>query len=47
MEIIDQVSFDNVQSIGICGATSTPMWLMESVKEKVIKKLKFLGIIPS
>jgi len=25
--------FDNATSIGICGATSTPMWLMERVKE--------------
>jgi 4-hydroxy-3-methylbut-2-enyl diphosphate reductase len=47
MEIIDLLSFDKVQSIGICGATSTPMWLMESVKDKVIEKLKILGIIPS
>ncbi|MDJ1492237.1 4-hydroxy-3-methylbut-2-enyl diphosphate reductase [Cytophagaceae bacterium DM2B3-1] len=23
--------FDNVKSVGICGATSTPMWLMENV----------------
>ncbi|MDJ1499701.1 4-hydroxy-3-methylbut-2-enyl diphosphate reductase [Xanthocytophaga agilis] len=23
--------FDNVESVGICGATSTPMWLMENV----------------
>jgi len=27
--------FDNVQSIGICGATSTPYWLMEKVKSHV------------
>ncbi len=25
----------NVQSVGVCGATSTPKWLMESVAEKV------------
>lgn len=24
------------ESIGICGATSTPMWLMEQVKERII-----------
>ncbi|MBX7142393.1 MAG: 4-hydroxy-3-methylbut-2-enyl diphosphate reductase [Chitinophagales bacterium] len=24
--------FDNANSVGICGATSTPMWLMEKVK---------------
>jgi len=27
--------FDNAQSVGICGATSTPMWLMEKVKETI------------
>lgn len=25
----------NIQSVGICGATSTPQWLMEAVAEKV------------
>lgn len=29
----------NQPSIGICGATSTPRWLMESVKEKVEQML--------
>ena len=28
---------ENAKSIGICGATSTPKWLMEAVKLKVIK----------
>ena len=27
--------FDNVKSVGICGATSTPEWLMRNVAEKV------------
>ena len=27
-----------VQSIGICGATSTPKWLMESIEEAILKK---------
>lgn len=27
--------FDGVNSVGICGATSTPMWLMENVKEAI------------
>jgi 4-hydroxy-3-methylbut-2-enyl diphosphate reductase len=27
--------FDGVDSIGICGATSTPRWLMEQVRDKV------------
>ena len=26
----------DVESIGICGATSTPKWLMETIKQKVI-----------
>jgi 4-hydroxy-3-methylbut-2-enyl diphosphate reductase len=28
--------FDHSDSVGICGATSTPMWLMEQVKEKIL-----------
>ena len=31
--------FDGAESIGICGATSTPMWLMESVA-------KYIGQLP-
>jgi len=31
--------FLDVESVGICGATSTPRWLMESVKEAIEKKL--------
>lgn len=27
--------FENVSSIGICGATSTPRWLMEQVRDRV------------
>ncbi len=27
--------FNNIQSVGICGATSTPKWLMEAVKQKI------------
>lgn len=30
--------FDKVDSVGICGATSTPMWLMEKVADFVSKK---------
>lgn len=29
--------FDGVESVGICGATSTPKWLMQNVAQKVIK----------
>ncbi len=32
---IDAKWIDGVESIGICGATSTPRWLMERVKEKI------------
>lgn len=28
---LDKAWFNNVESVGICGATSTPMWLMEAV----------------
>jgi 4-hydroxy-3-methylbut-2-enyl diphosphate reductase len=27
--------FDQVNSVGICGATSTPMWLMQQVADKI------------
>lgn len=29
--------FENVQSIGVCGATSTPKWLMEECKDRILK----------
>jgi 4-hydroxy-3-methylbut-2-enyl diphosphate reductase len=29
--------FEGMNSVGICGATSTPTWLMEKCKEKVEK----------
>jgi 4-hydroxy-3-methylbut-2-enyl diphosphate reductase len=32
---IDKKWFEGVQSVGICGATSTPNWLMEQVSEWV------------
>lgn len=32
---IDPVWFDQANSVGICGATSTPMWLMEQVARHV------------
>lgn len=34
-EEIDTDWFQNVERVGICGATSTPMWLMEQVKDFV------------
>jgi 4-hydroxy-3-methylbut-2-enyl diphosphate reductase len=39
-EEIDPSWLDGAKSVGICGATSTPMWLMEQVAEKV-KSLNF------
>ncbi len=33
---LDAVWFRQNDSVGICGATSTPMWLMEEVKEKLV-----------
>ncbi|MFC2120531.1 4-hydroxy-3-methylbut-2-enyl diphosphate reductase [Bacteroidota bacterium] len=36
-EEIDEKWLKNINSVGICGATSTPMWLMELVKQKIEK----------
>lgn len=33
---IDTSWFGSSESVGICGATSTPMWLMEQVKQKLL-----------
>ena len=35
-EEIDKSLLEGVQSIGICGATSTPKWLMEECKKKIL-----------
>ncbi len=32
---IDAIWFEPGQSVGICGATSTPMWLMEQVRDRL------------
>ncbi|MBD2715872.1 4-hydroxy-3-methylbut-2-enyl diphosphate reductase [Microvirga sp. STR05] len=32
---LDEAWFHDAQSVGICGATSTPMWLMQRVKERI------------
>ena len=32
--------FDGAQNVGICGATSTPMWLMQKVAEKIESSFK-------
>ncbi|MFM7014702.1 MAG: 4-hydroxy-3-methylbut-2-enyl diphosphate reductase [Bacteroidota bacterium] len=34
---IESVWFDEANSVGIAGATSTPMWLMEQVKSKIVE----------
>jgi len=36
---IDPAWLDNVETIGICGATSTPLWLMTDVRQKVEEML--------
>ncbi len=35
---------DRVSTIGITGATSTPMWLMEEIKNKLEEKFKNIGV---
>ena len=29
--------FNKNEKVGVCGATSTPMWLMKEVKEKLLE----------
>ena len=35
-EELDYEWFSDVESVGICGATSTPLWLMEQVKAQIL-----------
>ena len=35
LEEVDYTLFGGVSSVGICGATSTPKWLMEELKQKI------------
>jgi len=35
LEELKNINFDNCKSVGITGATSTPLWLMREVKEKI------------
>ena len=35
-EEVKQRWFSQNESVGVCGATSTPMWLMQEVKEKIL-----------
>lgn len=39
LDQIDQLPDLNGQSIGICGATSTPMWLMKEAQSRLSKRL--------
>lgn len=39
-EEIDSKWFEGVESVGVCGATSTPQWLMEEIGEWVQQKFK-------
>ena len=34
---VDASLLEGVSSIGICGATSTPMWLMEQVRDELAR----------
>lgn len=45
LEIFEDLPIENAKSIGICGATSTPMWLLEQAKERIIQKLTQQGLI--
>lgn len=35
LDDIQKATIEGADSIGICGATSTPIWLMEAIKEKI------------
>ncbi|MFM2136504.1 MAG: hypothetical protein RL021_1904 [Bacteroidota bacterium] len=37
LEELDESLFLEGQSVGICGATSTPMWLMEAVRDRLLE----------
>ena len=34
---IDMTWFEGVQTVGICGATSTPKWLMEECRDEILR----------
>ncbi len=40
LEDLQAVPINDHDTIGICGATSTPMWLMEQVKQQLLDPLK-------
>lgn len=37
---IDSTWIEGVTSVGICGATSTPKWLMEQCRDSIIERIK-------
>ena len=37
---IDFAMFEGVESVGICGATSTPKWLMEECRDSILEHFK-------
>ena len=37
---IDMRWFEGVKTVGICGATSTPKWLMEECRDELLRKVK-------
>ena len=42
IEAVDEIDFDwlqGVNTVGICGATSTPKWLMEKCRDFILQKL--------
>ena len=42
IEDVDEIDFDwlqGVKTVGICGATSTPKWLMEKCRDFILQKL--------
>lgn len=41
LEQLSQLTINQGISIGICGATSTPMWLMEAVKQRLTMDIPF------
>jgi 4-hydroxy-3-methylbut-2-enyl diphosphate reductase len=38
-EEADTISLEGASSIGICGATSSPMWLLSAVKDRISARL--------
>lgn len=43
-EEIDLSWFDGIETVGICGATSTPKWLMEECRDYIISYLHQRGV---